>query len=302
MESKHPLYSSVIHRSQYIVEIASKDFAEVQKSIHERYRCKDKEVPLIIAPFNDSTASHFFNYCLSHNYDVIWIAYEDIFQNYISLDNFKRTIKNSSGIYHRAPREVSPNDCIIGATIRACLYHNNLISPGEYGTNWSKPAHLHVLNKYASIPKTYITSNVPKIKNGIMKPVSSFPAFTIDAPYNQNITLNGPFLVQNRLFGTEIRVHIIDSRIFCHAIESKGLDYRVSGVSSFRAQKPSIQIESLAMSISKLEHIRFIGIDLFECQDSLYILEANPMPGYHSYEKYDMSWDISEALYNTLSN
>ena len=113
-----------------------------------------------------------------------------------------------------------------------------------------------------------------------------------------------PVLFQERIHGTDIRVHVIGERCHAVAIHSGNVDYRYDRSGTAR-EEPFLVPDDLGercVRATAAFGLAFAGIDLIQRDDSgdFVALEANPMPGYHG---YDLALDgaISASLWNYLA-
>jgi hypothetical protein len=112
---------------------------------------------------------------------------------------------------------------------------------------------------------------------------------------NNNVTC--PVLFQKFVEGNNIRVHVVNDKIFAQKITSDGVDYRYDKNVNYTSIMLPKDIESDCLTIARTSGLIFTGIDLIQDkQGHYYFLEANPAPGYSFFEKQMSSRDISEAL------
>lgn len=99
-----------------------------------------------------------------------------------------------------------------------------------------------------------------------------------------------PTLFQQRLQGTNLRVHVVGDEIFATEVDSPALDYRYAGHSAgggttLRATQLSADTEALCRRAARELALPFVGLDLMLAADGrTYCFEANPSPGYSWYE------------------
>lgn len=112
-----------------------------------------------------------------------------------------------------------------------------------------------------------------------------------------------PVLFQERIWGDDIRVHVVRDR--CHAvlIRSPATDYRydTSGLASEMPFTVPADLAARCVEITALFGLEFSGIDFVRsAQDgTFYCLEVNPMPGYHGYD-LTLRGEISHSLGDLL--
>ena len=108
----------------------------------------------------------------------------------------------------------------------------------------------------------------------------------------------GPAFVQQRISGTNVRVHVVGDRTFACAVESEGVDYRYAPARLHAVPLPADVVERCVALASHLG-LLLAGIDLIEGEDSeWYCLEANPSPAFTA---FDANGSIADALAELLS-
>ena len=103
-----------------------------------------------------------------------------------------------------------------------------------------------------------------------------------------------PVLIQEYIQGSNIRVHVIENRVFTVKITSKKIDYRYDQTTKMETYHLPDNIEKECIAYAKAMHLVFAGIDLIKQGDHYYILEVNTAPGYHAFEQ--AGDEISHAL------
>ncbi|MEU2541261.1 ATP-grasp domain-containing protein [Streptomyces iakyrus] len=114
---------------------------------------------------------------------------------------------------------------------------------------------------------------------------------------------HSPALLQERIVGPDVRVHVVADRAFAESIRSPDVDYRtVHGANRYAALSlPQAVLEGCQRLV---DHTRvpFLGVDfkIEETTGDWYFLEANSMP---CYEGYDVraGGAISRALLDWLT-
>jgi glutathione synthase/RimK-type ligase-like ATP-grasp enzyme len=97
-----------------------------------------------------------------------------------------------------------------------------------------------------------------------------------------------PVQFQEYVSGTDMRIHVVGSKLFATAILHDGVDYREL------AAKPKLvacncpqSIAKACIALSRVLQLPFVGIDLRIATNGLvYCFEANPSPGYSFYEQH----------------
>ncbi|OCP00660.1 MULTISPECIES: hypothetical protein [unclassified Ensifer] len=99
-----------------------------------------------------------------------------------------------------------------------------------------------------------------------------------------------PTQFQRKVRGTDVRVHVVGSRVFATRIESEATDYRYSGrQSGTDAKLTSIELEprlqKACVALSAALDLPFTGIDLrLTPEGEAVCFEANPCPAYSYYQ------------------
>jgi glutathione synthase/RimK-type ligase-like ATP-grasp enzyme len=114
-----------------------------------------------------------------------------------------------------------------------------------------------------------------------------------------------PTLFQQRLTGTNVRVHVVGQEVFATEIDSDAVDYRYAGLTeqhtALRATRLPADIEARCRRAARELALPFTGLDLMLADDGLvYCFEANPSPGY-SYYQNATGQDIAGALARYLA-
>lgn len=115
-----------------------------------------------------------------------------------------------------------------------------------------------------------------------------------------------PTLFQQRLGGTNVRVHVVGDEVFATEIDSAALDYRYAGrsgeTSRLRATRLDTATEALCRRATRELGLHFAGLDLMLTDDGrVCCFEANPSPGY-SWFQNATGQDIAGALARLLAH
>lgn len=279
----------------------------------------------LISDENDGTTHYFANFLKQSGSRVrhyYWGMLGALPAKFICelVDGFTLT----GGLFVREPAQFDLFDCALRDAIFACAPSTvSIISPSRTTSNWSKLLHEQALRAHEGselnnvrileslVAKRNARSSLPNVRY-VRKNISSVPGLTkrvlnvADMSQTEvDSCATVPSLVQPELVGTEYRVHVVDDI----ALPFKLL--REPGVTAVDSPIPCpCEVAELPTSI--LEHcirltsregLRFSGIDLIECADENYwLLEVNPMPGYHAYESrlIDSSTPVSDTLRHAL--
>ena len=168
-------------------------------------------------------------------------------------------------------------------------------------SNHSKPYQTLVIRDgIFEIPRTLITNNAQDARRfyeetggQIIHKSSSGHSFGtrlvgLDDLCSLLSTRDTPVQLQERVAGTDIRVHVVREQIFATRIRSQAIDYR-------RAEHDEIRLEAIELPMSiAAECVRitaqfgllFSGVDLRETVDGrYYCFEVNPVPDFAFYEE-----------------
>jgi glutathione synthase/RimK-type ligase-like ATP-grasp enzyme len=110
-----------------------------------------------------------------------------------------------------------------------------------------------------------------------------------------------PVLLQEEIRGPDVRVHVLDERIFAEQIESDSVDYRRARGNRFRQVSAPPGVIAGCHALTRELMTPFLGID-FKCDAATgqwFFLEANPMPGFEGYDRR-AEGAISAALVDWL--
>ena len=179
-------------------------------------------------------------------------------------------------------------------------------------SNFSKPYQSRLIRKAGfNIPETIITNDPDKAGRFILdksyaviyKSISSERSIVKEIKQNDLDRLHEinilPTQFQRKIDGYDVRVHVVDDKVFATKIISQTTDYRYSHLYN---DKPTIEEFTLPEPIERrcvdLTHnlgLVFSGIDLMITEDEAYCLEVNTSPGYSFFES-NTGQRISKAL------
>ena len=187
-----------------------------------------------------------------------------------------------------------------------CILPNVINKPSEGRINFSKAYQLEFLKcNSLNIPKTGIIANASPLKIGddiIYKSIGSTSSIVHEFPENNAKKITCPMLLQKKIIGDNIRVHIVGKNTFAIKIQSKEIDSRYdthSVMQEFFALPCEIQEECIA--IAKQNNLVLSGIDLIKTPDNrYYFLEINPGPAYTEFDIDNMPARITESLVSAL--
>jgi len=266
--------------------------------------------PLLLSSEADPTMAHVKNVADKLGTPTRWITYESVAAGSVPFPTVQEAVEATPGIYIRHPFSESPDITVVTTCVDALTrFHRNVIRPSTVSTNWSKPLHSHRLRSCRvshalKVVTSRITNDPYRNSSTLCKGMSHLPTIAIrlsDAEWPRSL---GPYMTQTLLSGDEFRLHVLDEKVFCCAIQKTelGVDYRsATSLHTTEAAIPS-EISQCVIALSRAEGLRFSGIDIIQTQNSYYaLLEVNPMPGFHCYDPHP-SFPIASALVATLSD
>lgn len=279
---------------------------------------------LIIAEGLDQTAAFFAKYLHTNHILYRLVEWHDIFRNLSLIIEYLESARDTfNGVYVREPaigniQQIS----FIEAVYCALAAHPNVVGPSPYSTNWSKQLHNKSLElsikscapKNAFFPRTISGFNLPQhFEQEIIKPISSMRGHTRIRNATQNYEYGSgpsapiPFIVQEEIDGLEIRVHIIDGEVHSVIVHHERQNYKFKDGGNYHCEpyKISEELKRELMIMAHHEKSRFCGIDiLIDKFNKAWILEVNPMPGFHTFDekRLDGLQPLCEALHSSLKS
>ncbi|MEC8461008.1 MAG: ATP-grasp domain-containing protein [Pseudomonadota bacterium] len=274
---------------------------------------------LIVGHSQDPTLKHFACYLRKQNPQCDWLFLnQDELGNTIHLCSQGFSFKDGfiahidiTGVWNRLV--TMPNDPIQKQSVIYLYYlldevYPNVINRPKYCTsNFSKHHQLRLISTtYLQMPSSII-SNQPykwmqKIKHPnewIYKSLSctrSIVTTIKSRRYKQN-SLTEPMLIQKKIIGTPIRVHVVGKQLFSVTCTSDHIDYRYGSYLHMDTTSLPNHIESDIVRIHKSLKLGISGVDLIQQGDHYSILEINTCPGFCS---FDLEFNICDALYRLI--
>jgi glutathione synthase/RimK-type ligase-like ATP-grasp enzyme len=180
-------------------------------------------------------------------------------------------------------------------------------------SNSSKPYQMKLIAEFFMVPDTCITNSVPQVmafkeeKEQIIYKSASSIRSIVKTVENEN-TLERirycPTMFQQRLEGTNYRVHVVNEEVYAVKVDSETVDYRYSrregGETVLQAIELDESITSKCIALAKQLRLTFAGIDLFLSNEGeWYCFEVNPSPGF-SYFENETGQPIAKAVAGCL--
>jgi len=113
-----------------------------------------------------------------------------------------------------------------------------------------------------------------------------------------------PTQFQELVTGTDVRVHVVGTRVFAAQVRSDAIDYRYARRDGFGVDLDEVtlpaNVATRCAALAARHGLPFCGIDLRRRPDGLYVcFQVNPMPGYTYFED-ETGQAISSALVDYL--
>lgn len=141
---------------------------------------------------------------------------------------------------------------------------------------------------------------IVKSASGIRSQVVSREVFQ---DWDPECLKNVPVLFQQRIAGSDVRVHVLEGEPWALQVEQKSdVDYRYAKNCSEMTEIPLAEdVREFCRAVSRIEGNALMGVDFIRHEDAFYCLEANPGPGwawYHEPERCAKS--LIESLIGVL--
>jgi hypothetical protein len=189
---------------------------------------------------------------------------------------------------------------------------------GAMGSNGSKPYQAQLIRESGfEIPETLITNDMDRVlafrkekKRLIYKSISGVRSIVHELEDDDLKRLDRirwlPTQFQEYVEGNDVRVHVVDERVFATMIQSMAVDYRyaqslVSQPAALSVYKLPDDISERCVELTRSMELIFSGIDLRITPDNqVYCFEVNPCPGFSYYEA-NTGQPIAEAVAQYLA-
>jgi glutathione synthase/RimK-type ligase-like ATP-grasp enzyme len=187
--------------------------------------------------------------------------------------------------------------------------------PGTDLSNSAKLYHLHLLSTCGFIvPPSLLTNNenearefLARVPDVVYKGASGektiASAFEPKLHSRLKTLTRSPVLFQARIYGNDVRTHLVGSEFFSESIKSESVNYQYDrGPKIFARTEIPEEIAEKCLRYQSLSGLHFIGFDFKVTNTGEYVmLEANPMPGYDSYDQR-LNLAISQSLFKLLGD
>lgn len=276
-------------------------------------------VIVLLGYYDDKVIAAMARYFLSNDYPYIFIPQESI-GKYVRVDpeymvwenGFKLKINEVWGIFNRY---LLGDMATTQADHKLLVYLLDYVWPNVVNrfvsgvSNWSKLYQLSILRDLKDvclkIPESEIVAGklVGKLNNQdvIYKSVSSIRSIVDAMATNCRNYCLEPVLLQKKYDGLNLRVHVVEYEVFVSAITSNRLDYRYANGSYHTSWSLPRKVIMDCILIAKHLGLSLCGIDLIYFNNSYYILEVNPMPGFSYFCQVSSQANIYPALVRLLS-
>ncbi|PBC76734.1 RimK-like ATP-grasp domain-containing protein [Streptomyces sp. TLI_235] len=177
--------------------------------------------------------------------------------------------------------------------------------PGHPGDNSCKPLHEELLARQGfAVPPSVTTSSARLLRDFagqgpcVAKPLSGQRAdcrVIGPADLDRYDERSGPVHLQRWVAGTDVRVHVVGDRAIAQAVSSESVDYRTDRRATYRRIDLDTELERALVAGTAAAGLAFAGWDLRLGDDTAWVFEVNPMPGYSHYD-VRVDGEITRAL------
>ena len=128
----------------------------------------------------------------------------------------------------------------------------------------------------------------------VVKSLSGVRSIVVDQSeyehWDKSALNNIPVLFQEKVPGVDVRYHVLNNQLYGKQSQYKvSVDYRYDSHFFELTTITSINksITSFCQTVSALEKNNLMGIDFIKSNNTYYVLEANPCPGWSAYHPYN---------------
>lgn len=278
-------------------------------------------------PFAIINPRHFLEF------DFIMHIHDGVVEGEISLGAKSYSLSSITGIYNRAVEfSMVPEAQLLQKDSE--VYHR-YAQMFDLFNQWIEIANCRVVNKASTmssngakayqqlliqpffpVPETEITNSPETVKTFqqrqgeiIYKSASSVRSVVQTISGNDGKNFHSirycPTLFQQRLTGTNYRVHVIGKKVFAVKAETETVDYRYSNregkETNLTGVKLPTAIAKKCIALAQALQLSFAGIDLFlTTGGEWFCFEVNPSPGF-SYFENSTGQPIAKTLAEYLS-
>ncbi len=172
-------------------------------------------------------------------------------------------------------------------------------------SNLSKPWQMERILPWFDVPRTLVTTDpecarafVDSCRRTIVKSVSAVRSIVreIDAERSLMAVAHCPTMFQERIDGTDIRVHVVGRAVFATEMTSEADDYRYDCTTSRSAIELPDDVAHRCVRLSEALGLQLSGVDLRRTPDGRWVcFEVNPSPAFTYFEPWPQT-PIADAL------
>jgi len=166
--------------------------------------------------------------------------------------------------------------------------------PSADATNQSKLLQATMIRQCGlDVPESLVSNDLEairafRVRHGsvIYKSMSSVRSIVkeLDLAALERVGSFGPMLVQQRLFGLNVRVHVVGSEVVACANHSSSIDYRYGECHVERFELPA-DVTAKCVELTRRLGLIVSGIDLIRTSEGVYYcFEANPNPAFGAFD------------------
>jgi glutathione synthase/RimK-type ligase-like ATP-grasp enzyme len=184
--------------------------------------------------------------------------------------------------------------------------------PGHVLDNGSKPLHEVCLRRAGfEVPPSVTSSDPERLRvfaeahPVVVKTISGIRADCrrVDAAEFADFDPEqGPIHLQEVVEGQDVRIHVVGPRVIAVVIQSTSIDYRTAPDAAYAPFELPAELAARLVEATREMGLAFAGWDFKLRGDGVFFaLEANPMPGYHPYDRH-LGGTITRAVIDYLED